>query len=102
MCQLAQPRLSRTLNAIALHLVFPQKAAASFQNLQVVNNFLDRCFPMLYLSESRFQNWKRKWLLSAEGAVEADLARSYGVSQATISRLAAPSPFEASEAVAAE
>jgi Helix-turn-helix domain of resolvase len=32
----------------------------------------------------------------AEGAVQADLARSYGVSQATISRLAAPSPFEAS------
>jgi DNA invertase Pin-like site-specific DNA recombinase len=31
----------------------------------------------------------------AEGAVQADLARSYGVSQATISRLAAPSPFEA-------
>src|SRR5215510_6037504 len=54
----------RTLNAIALHLVFPQKAAASFQNLQVVNNLLDRCFPMLYLSESRFQNWTRKWLLS--------------------------------------
>ncbi len=38
----------------------------------------------------------------AEGAVQADLARSYGVSQATISRLAAPSPFEASAAVAAE
>jgi len=31
----------------------------------------------------------------AEGAVQADLARSYGVSQATISRLAAPSPFGA-------
>jgi DNA invertase Pin-like site-specific DNA recombinase len=30
----------------------------------------------------------------ADGAVQADLARSYGVSQATISRLAAPSPFE--------
>ena len=30
-----------------------------------------------------------------EGAVQADLARSYGVSQATISRLAAPSPLEA-------
>ena len=30
----------------------------------------------------------------AEGAVQADLARSYGVSQATISRLSAPSPFE--------
>src|SRR5256886_13070863 len=29
------------------------------------------------------------------GRVQADLARSYGVSQATISRLAAPSPFEA-------
>jgi hypothetical protein len=28
-----------------------------------------------------------------EGAVQADLARSYGVSQATISRLSAPSPF---------
>jgi DNA invertase Pin-like site-specific DNA recombinase len=38
----------------------------------------------------------------AEGAVQADLARSYGVSQATISRLAAPGPFEASAAVAAE
>jgi DNA invertase Pin-like site-specific DNA recombinase len=34
----------------------------------------------------------------AEGAVQADLARSYGVSQATISRLAAPSPFELSPA----
>ena len=32
----------------------------------------------------------------AEGAVQADLARSYGVSQATISRLAAPGPFGAS------
>ena len=36
----------------------------------------------------------------AEGAVQADLARSFNVSQATISRLAAPSPFEASAAVA--
>jgi DNA invertase Pin-like site-specific DNA recombinase len=35
----------------------------------------------------------------AEGAVQADLARTYGVSQATISRLAAPSPFEQSAAV---
>ena len=34
----------------------------------------------------------------AEGAVQADLARSYSVSQATISRLAAPSPFGASAA----
>jgi DNA invertase Pin-like site-specific DNA recombinase len=34
----------------------------------------------------------------ADGAVQADLARSYGVSQATISRLAAPSPFAASAA----
>jgi DNA invertase Pin-like site-specific DNA recombinase len=34
----------------------------------------------------------------AEGAVQADLARSYDVSQATISRLAAPSPFEPSPA----
>jgi DNA invertase Pin-like site-specific DNA recombinase len=34
----------------------------------------------------------------AEGAVQVDLARSYGVSQATISRLAAPSPFERSAA----
>ena len=34
------------------------------------------------------------------GEVQADLARSYGVSQATISRLAAPSPFEASAVVA--
>jgi len=36
----------------------------------------------------------------SEGAVQADLARSFNVSQATISRLAAPSPFEASAAVA--
>jgi DNA invertase Pin-like site-specific DNA recombinase len=36
----------------------------------------------------------------AEGVSQADLARSYGVSQSTISRLAAPGPFEAS-AVAA-
>jgi DNA invertase Pin-like site-specific DNA recombinase len=35
----------------------------------------------------------------AEGAAQADLARSYGVSQATISRLAAPSPFEQSAVV---
>jgi len=34
----------------------------------------------------------------AKGAVQADLARSYGVGQATISRLAAPSPFEQSAA----
>jgi DNA invertase Pin-like site-specific DNA recombinase len=38
----------------------------------------------------------------ADGAVQADLARSYGVSQATISRLAAPSPFEASAAAAVQ
>jgi hypothetical protein len=31
-----------------------------------------------------------------QGAVQAELARSYGVSQSTISRLAAPGPFEAS------
>src|SRR6266699_1035526 len=37
----------------------------------------------------------------AEGAAQTDLARSYGVSQATISRLAAPSPF-AEGAVAAQ
>jgi DNA invertase Pin-like site-specific DNA recombinase len=36
----------------------------------------------------------------AEGAVQADLARSYGVSQATISRLAAPGPFAESPAAA--
>jgi DNA invertase Pin-like site-specific DNA recombinase len=30
----------------------------------------------------------------ADGAVQADLARSYGVSEATIRRLAAASPFE--------
>jgi len=36
----------------------------------------------------------------SEGGVQADLARSFNVSQATISRLAAPSPFEASAAVA--
>ena len=34
----------------------------------------------------------------ADGAVQADLARSYGVSEATISRLAAASPFEQSAA----
>ena len=34
----------------------------------------------------------------AEGTLQADLARSYGVSQATISRLATPSPFEAGAA----
>ena len=32
----------------------------------------------------------------AHGAAQAELARSYGVSQSTISRLAAPGPFEAS------
>jgi DNA invertase Pin-like site-specific DNA recombinase len=32
----------------------------------------------------------------AQGAAQAELARSYGVSQSTISRLAASSPFEAS------
>src|SRR5499426_627378 len=31
-----------------------------------------------------------------QGAAQAELARSYGVSQSTISRLAAPGPFEAS------
>jgi DNA-binding MurR/RpiR family transcriptional regulator len=35
----------------------------------------------------------------ANGAVQADLARSYGVSEATISRLAAAGPFEQSAAV---
>jgi DNA invertase Pin-like site-specific DNA recombinase len=33
-----------------------------------------------------------------EGEVQADIARSYGVSQATISRLESPSPFEAGPA----
>src|SRR5215475_4430464 len=32
----------------------------------------------------------------AQGAAQAELARPYGVSQSTISRLAAPGPFEAS------
>jgi DNA invertase Pin-like site-specific DNA recombinase len=32
----------------------------------------------------------------ADGVAQADVARTYGVSQATISRLAAPSPFGAS------
>ena len=32
----------------------------------------------------------------AQGTAQAELARSYGVSQSTISRLAAPGPFEAS------
>ena len=31
----------------------------------------------------------------ANGEAQADVARSFNVSQATISRLAAPSPFEA-------
>jgi hypothetical protein len=34
------------------------------------------------------------------GEAQADIARSYAVSQSTISRLAAPGPFEASAAVA--
>jgi DNA invertase Pin-like site-specific DNA recombinase len=36
----------------------------------------------------------------AKGEAQADVARSYAVSQATISRLASPSPFEGSAAVA--
>jgi DNA invertase Pin-like site-specific DNA recombinase len=36
----------------------------------------------------------------AKGEAQADVARSYAVSQATTSRLAAPSPFEGSGAVA--
>ena len=32
----------------------------------------------------------------AQGTAQAELARSYGVSQSTISRLAAPGPFAAS------
>jgi DNA invertase Pin-like site-specific DNA recombinase len=36
----------------------------------------------------------------SEGAVQADLARSFNVSQATISRLAAPSPFAEGAVVA--
>jgi uncharacterized protein YerC len=36
----------------------------------------------------------------AEGAVQAHLARTYGVSPATISRVAAPTPFAESAAVA--
>src|SRR5262249_13406374 len=42
------------------------------------------------ITASRFRGQKRL----ADGAVQADLARSYGVSEATISRLAAASPFE--------
>src|SRR5215467_6317215 len=61
----------RTLNAIALHLVFPQKAAASFQNLQVMHKIIDIDFPMLYLSGSRFQNWTKKWLLRICTGVDA-------------------------------
>jgi DNA invertase Pin-like site-specific DNA recombinase len=37
----------------------------------------------------------------AKGEAQADIARSYAVSQSTISRLAAPGPFEVSAAVAA-
>src|ERR1700716_3823082 len=36
----------------------------------------------------------------AGGGAQADIARTYGVSQATISRLAAPSPFEVGAAAA--
>ena len=36
----------------------------------------------------------------ADGVAQADIARTYGVSQATISRLAAPSPFEVGAAAA--
>jgi DNA invertase Pin-like site-specific DNA recombinase len=36
----------------------------------------------------------------ADGVAQADVARTYGVSQATISRLAAPSPFEVGAAAA--
>jgi len=34
-----------------------------------------------------------------EGAGQADIARSYGISQATVSRLAAPGPFAESAVV---
>jgi DNA invertase Pin-like site-specific DNA recombinase len=37
----------------------------------------------------------------AKGEAQADIARSYAVSQSTISRLVAPGPFEASVAAAA-
>ena len=37
-------------------------------------------------------------LLLTAGEVQADIARSYGVSQATISRMAAPGPFDQSAA----
>ena len=37
----------------------------------------------------------------SNGEAQADVARSFNVSQATISRLAAPSPFAASAAAAA-
>ena len=58
--------------------------------------------------EARQSPWRAFWPSAgkeamqrlAEGAVQADLARSYGVSQATISRLAAPSPFAEGAAVA--
>jgi Resolvase, N terminal domain len=43
---------------------------------------------------SRAISVSRPYIALADGAVQANLARSYGVSQATISRLAAPSPFE--------
>jgi DNA invertase Pin-like site-specific DNA recombinase len=41
------------------------------------------------------QRWEAMQRL-ANGEAQADVARSFNVSQATISRLAAPSPFEAS------
>src|SRR5262249_46055212 len=47
-----------------------------------------------------FFPFKEVLLGRAEGAVQADLARFFNVSQATISRLAAPSPFEGGSAVA--
>jgi hypothetical protein len=41
-------------------------------------------------------NAVRPWSALPQGAAQAELARSYGVSQSTISRLAAPGPFGAS------
>jgi hypothetical protein len=57
---------------------------------------------MVNLSRSHLRRWRSVALggplqRASEGAVQADLARTYGVSQATISRLAAPGPFGVSE-----
>ena len=49
---------------------------------------------MVSQSTNQTRRGSRKRQRLAQGAAQAELARSYGVSQSTISRLAAPGPFE--------